>query len=89
MLQDLGELNMNYCPQQGPKRLKEYKYNSKVKLYWWRRFNFHIKKILKNPNNKVYKNGVFNWMGKYSKTRVKVLDAIISLWHWEKLLWKI
>lgn len=47
MLQDLGELNMNYCPQQGPKRLKEYKYNSKVKLYWWRRFNFHIKKKLK------------------------------------------
>lgn len=29
MLQDLGELNMNYCPQQEPKRYEEY--NSKAK----------------------------------------------------------
>lgn len=31
MLQDLGKLNIIYCLQQGPKRLKEYKYNSKDK----------------------------------------------------------
>lgn len=31
MLQDLGELNMIYSPQQGPKRPKECKYNSKGK----------------------------------------------------------